>query len=71
MKRLYCLNESLGGQDYRYRTFKGGFMQKKRNLVLVFIAVVTLVASFAFADPGTGLGPGGRGTGPGICKHCK
>jgi hypothetical protein len=69
MKRLYRLNKSLGGQDYLDSTFKGGFMQKKRNLVLVLIAVVTLVASFAFADPGTGFGPGGRGTG--VCKTCK
>jgi hypothetical protein len=50
---------------------KEAFMQKKRNLVLVLISVVTLVASFAFADPGSGFGPGGRGAGPGICKTCK
>jgi hypothetical protein len=71
MKTLYCLNKSWSGQDYLERTSKEACMQKKRNLVLVLISVVTLVASFAFADPGSGFGPGGRGTGPGICKSCK
>jgi hypothetical protein len=38
---------------------------------LVLIALVTLGASIAFADPGSGFGPGGRGTGSGVCTMCK
>ncbi len=46
---------------------------KKQRLILTLITLLSFASSLAFANPGTGGGPGlgHRGTSPGVCKTCK
>jgi hypothetical protein len=46
---------------------------KNRLIVLALVAFLTLASNLAFADPGTGGGPGlgHKGVAPGVCKTCK